>query len=60
MYGLYINTSKYDINLLVYALGKKTSKTIKENIKKTNIPKMMKRLKKTVSHCNMEKLHIPA
>lgn len=55
MYTLYINTSKYDIKQLVSTLGKKTSKTIK----KTDIVRMMKKLKKAFSNCNMEKLHIP-
>lgn len=59
MYSLAINTKHYDINLLVKKFGKKTRRTIKKTIKKTDILKMMKGIKKTFRHYNMEKLHIP-
>ncbi|MFA6010180.1 MAG: hypothetical protein WC799_09360 [Desulfobacteraceae bacterium] len=59
MYTIDINTSKYDIKLLVSKFGKKTSKTIKKTMKKTDIVRMIKRLKKEFSHCDMGKLLIP-
>ena len=59
MYSVAINTKHYDINLLVSKFGKKTRKTIKKTMKKTDIAKMMKGIKKTFQNYNMEKLHIP-
>ena len=59
MYSLAINTKHYDINLLVKKFGKKTRRTLKKTMKKTDILKMMKGIKKTFKNYNMEQLHIP-
>lgn len=59
MYRLDMNTNKYDIRLLVYTFGKKTRKTIKKTIKKTDIGRMMKKLSKVFSNYSMEKLQLP-
>jgi hypothetical protein len=59
MYSLDINTSTYDIRLLVSRFGKKTGKTLKKTIKHTDINRMMKKLKKAMGKCDMEKLQLP-
>ncbi|MBU1171465.1 MAG: hypothetical protein KKD44_18075 [Proteobacteria bacterium] len=59
MYSLAINTRAYDIQLLINMFGKKTSRTLKKNIKKNDFVKQIKRIKKVLSTYNTERLHIP-
>ncbi len=59
MYALAINTNKYNISLLASRFGRKTRKTIQKTIKSTDIVKLMKKFKKSFSHCDMEKLQLP-
>jgi hypothetical protein len=59
MYTLDINTSKYDIKLLVAKFGKKSGKSLGKTAKKTDIGRVMKRMNKTFSHFDTERLQIP-
>ena len=59
MYTINFNKSTYNIKLIAEAFGKRTGRTIKKTIKKTNLIRINKALKKSFASYNKSQLSLP-
>lgn len=59
MYSIDINTENYDIKLIARKFGKKAQRTLKQNIKKTDITKAIKKFRKSFKNLNLELTNVP-